>query len=690
MSSRRLEEDDDFELQEQGRVTHNESHNDFSESRPSIESADFQPQKKTIGEKFISTFKCFSNIGALIIVLIILIVLGAFAAFAGVLFTKERSCGGVKEKWSLFSTVSLEQNAATYTDVKSKYSSVIAKLQKAADVMNDIYLSQVWSKNLEVRHEILVPVCNEKPRRLFDANFGPWLRVGDEANFIKEEFLAEELDFEIPEHKPPQAGFYPSNMTIDAFYDWLDTKDEVTRKKALSPYSLIKEKTETVDKQKQIVTYVSEYHEEYKSQLTSASNYLKDAANLLKDASDATLKNFLVKRADALLNSNYDDSDIAWLQVTDENSPLEVTIGPYETYDDGLLGIKASFEALIGYRDGDSSKKLKTLVDHLQVIQNNLPIESEYKNRTVGSGNTIRVINEIYAGGMAKSLVKAVAYNLPNTPHIIENYGAKRVILKNVQKAKFIKVLQPISKVVVDGSQLELVNFDAFFTHVVAHELMHGVGPQTVYESNTHSKTETPIREALGGYYSPLEEAKADAGGLWMLGYLINNDLATFDFNIKSADTQAPASLLAKKSIYVTFLASIFRSVRFGIDDSHAKSAAIIFNYLREKGGVSLEKEDSKSKFSINMAFFEDAVQELTGKIMTIQATGNRKEAESFLKTYAVESSEIQEVNKELKELEESGTPIPIDIVIQDSSPTPQSSTVTSSYRSFLNHNLGL
>jgi hypothetical protein len=300
---------------------------------------------------------------------------------------------------------------------------------------------------------------------------------------------------------------------------------------------------------------------------------------------------------------------------------VDVTIGPYETYSDGLFGYKAAFEVYVTIRDDAETAKLAKFGGHLQALENALPIEARYRNPKLGASSPIRVVNVAYAGGEASSGVQTAAFNLPNDDRVIAAKGSKRVMLKNVQEAKFEKTLVPISRVVLDRSQQPDVSFDAFFTHVLMHELMHGLGPHNI----TVDGKETAVRLQLKDTYSAIEEAKADISGLWALQQLV--DKGVLDRGLE-------------RTMYTTFLASIFRSVRFGIAEAHGKGIALQFNYLTDEGAIRYD--DKTGTFAIVPAKVKDAVRKLTGQIMTLQAEGSYEKAKALLDRYGVVRPEMQ------------------------------------------------
>jgi hypothetical protein len=370
------------------------------------------------------------------------------------------------------------------------------------------------------------------------------------------------------------------------------------------------------------------YSQEYREFLIPAATLLRQASEL---ATNATLKNFLSKRADAFLKDDYYESDVAWMDL---DSPIDVTIGPYETYSDGLFGYKAAFEAYVTLRDAAESKKLERFGGVLQELENNLPLEPRYRNPKLGAAAPIRVVNVVYSSGEGNSGVQTAAFNLPNDERVVHEKGSKRVMLKNVQEAKFEKTLIPISRVVLSPAQQRDVSFDAFFTHVLAHELMHGLGPHTISVGGR----ETSVRKELKDVYSAIEEAKADITGLWAMQYLI--DKGVLDRSLE-------------RSLYTTFLASAFRSVRFGITEAHGKGVAMQFNYLTDEGAIKFDPQTKT--FSVVPARVKEAVRKLTHDLLTLEAEGSYDGAKAMLDKYGVVRPEMQGALDRLKN-------VPVDI----------------------------
>jgi hypothetical protein len=351
------------------------------------------------------------------------------------------------------------------------------------------------------------------------------------------------------------------------------------------------------------------YSEEYREFLGPAAKLLNEAAAL---TTNQTLKDFLNKRAAAFASNDYYDSDVAWMDL---DSPIDLTIGPYETYEDELFGYKAGFEAYVTLRDEAESAKLKKFSQYLQEIENNLPIDPGYRNPKLGAASPIRVVNEVFSSGEGNSGVQTAAFNLPNDERVVKEKGSKRIMLKNVQDAKFNKTLIPISRVVLNPAQQRNLAFDAFFTHILTHELMHGLGPHNI----TVNGEQTTVRKQLKELYSTIEEAKADITGLWALQYLIDKGVVDREM---------------QRTLYTTNLASMFRSVRFGITEAHGRGVAMQFNYLTDEGAIRFN--DQNGTFSVDETKIKEAVRKLTSEILTIEAEGAYDKAKALLDQYAL------------------------------------------------------
>jgi hypothetical protein len=486
------------------------------------------------------------------------------------------------------------------------------KLIEAARFMDRLYIRQVWSGNeaLFDRLKLDMSVAGKERFQLLEIELSPWSSLDHDAAFVDG----------VPP-RPPQADFYPPEMTREEFETWVGTLPPEEQQKANGFFYTIRRGADRK------LTAVS-YSQEYRDLLQPAASLLNEAAKLTDNPS---LQNFLVKRANAFLTNEYYDSDVAWMDL---DSPIELTIGPYETYMDKLFNYKAAFEAFVTLRNDAETSRLQKFSQYLQEIEDNLPIEKQYRNPKLGALAPIRVVDEVYVGGEAARGVQTAAFNLPNDERVVRAKGSKRVMLKNVQEAKFKHVLVPIAGFVLNKDQAASLAFEPFFSHILAHELMHGLGPQTI----TVAGKSTTVRQTMKELYSAIEEAKADIAGLFALQYLI--DKGTLEKSME-------------QPLYVTFLASAFRSVRFGVDEAHGKGVALQFNYLTDAG--AFQYEPATQTFKVNLEKVKGGVKRLTGEIMTLQAKGDYEAVKSMLEKYAV-------IRPEMKMILEKLSDVPVDI----------------------------
>src|SRR5438093_2377133 len=487
------------------------------------------------------------------------------------------------------------------------------KLIEAAKLLDGLFLRQVWSGNEALLKKLEADTSPEARERLhyFWINKGPWSRNEKNEPFIDG----------VPREKLPQAGFYPDDMTKDEFNAWVSGLSEQDKLRATGFFTVIRRGP---DGKLKIVPY----HEEYREFLEPAAKLLREAADL---TTNQTLKNFLTKRADAFMSDDYYASDVAWMDL---DSPIDVTIGPYETYEDELFGYKAAFEAYLTLRDDAETARLAKFSRYLQELEDHLPLDPTYRNPKLGAASPIRVVNEVFSSGEGNSGVQTAAFNLPNDERVVKEKGSKRIMLKNVQDAKFNKTLIPISRVVLDPAQQRDLAFDAFFTHILTHELMHGLGPHNI----TVNGEQTTVRKQLKELYSAVEEAKADITGLWALQYLIDKGVVD-----KSME----------RTLYTTNLASMFRSVRFGITEAHGRGVAMQFNYLTDEGAIKFN--EAAGTFSIDPAKVKQAVRKLTSELLTIEAEGSYEKARAILDKYAMIRPPMKSALEKLKT-------VPVDI----------------------------
>ncbi len=481
----------------------------------------------------------------------------------------------------------------------------LAKLIQAARIFDDIFIKQLWNGNPALYQRLQKDKTALGRERLhyFWINKGPWSELDEYKAFVPG----------VPPRKPLGANFYPEDMTKAQFEDWVSSLPPEEQEKAKGFFTVIRWKAnEGSNKAQDRSLTVVPYAEEYKEELTRVAGLLREAAGLTDNAS---LKKFLTTRADGFLSNDYYESDMAWMDL---DAPLDITIGPYETYNDELFGYKAAFEAYINLRDEQESARLAAFTDHLQEIEDHLPIEPQYRNPKIGAAAPIRVVDEIISAGDGAHAVQTAAYNLPNDERVVQQKGSKRVMLKNVQEAKFHSVLLPIAMKTLTRSASLDVNFGSFFTHIVAHELMHGLGPQQI---TVEGRNTTPRKE-LKELYGAIEEAKADATGLFALQYMMDHSK---DLGLEKV---LPSDEAAQRQLYVTFLASAFRSLRFGLNDAHGKGMAVQFNYLTDKGGFVAHGDGT---FSVDMDKIKDGVRDLDRDLLTLEAEGNYAGAKKML-----------------------------------------------------------
>jgi hypothetical protein len=474
----------------------------------------------------------------------------------------------------------------------------LGKLVQAGRIMDALYLRQVWGGNEAVLFDLLADESPLGRARLqaFLLNKGPWSELDHNAPFMPG----------VPV-KPEGANFYPAGATKAEVEAWLSGLPEAERARATNFFTTIRR---GLDGRFQAVPYSVEYQGE----LARAAALLRDAARL---TAEPTLKRFLESRADAFLSNDYYASDVAWMEL---DSALEPTIGPYEVYTDEWFNYKAAFEAFIAVRDAVESAKLARFGAELQDIEHHLPIPAEYRNPSLGTMAPIRVVNVVLAAGDGNHGVQTAAYNLPNDERVIREKGSKRVMLKNMQDAKFQQVLVPISKVVLAPADQARVSFDAFFTHILMHELMHGLGPHDI----TVAGRRTTVRQEMKEIYSALEEAKADISGLFALQYLV--DKGALDRSME-------------RTMYTTFLASAFRSIRFGVNEAHGRGIAVQLNALLDARAFTVAGDGT---FAVDAAAIKPAVAALTRDILLLQARGDYAGAKAMIDRLAVVRPEVR------------------------------------------------
>ncbi|KAJ2464579.1 hypothetical protein GGI03_003141 [Coemansia sp. RSA 2337] len=494
----------------------------------------------------------------------------------------------------------------------------LVKLADVSDLLNSAYYQQIWTGAPRLRQQLTEEAANSKQAaerfKLFELFRGPWDR-----SFENEPFI------ESVGAKPKSANVYPESMTKEEFDSWTETLNEADRKRAHGFYDIIKRG----DKGLELVPYSTEY----KEHLVPAAKLMREAADLVSDESFAR---FLRLRGDAFESNRYLESEVSWLNISHE-SALEAAVGPYETYEDEVFSAKAFFESMIHVRDFEGSSMLDKFTASLELVEHHLPIPEEYRNRDLVPPPIV-VVNQVYNGGDT-AVPMTAAYNLPNDEEAIERAGSKLTLIKNVQMGKVSSVLRPIANVVLAEADLEHVTFDAFFTHVLLHEVAHSNGPHRVVGSRD------TVRSRLLDLHSAFEEAKADITGLFAAQLLID---------------QGVIGDISARQFYTTYLASAFRSIRFGLAEAHGLGQAMQLSYLLEQGGFIYDPETEK--FAVNMERIGKVVADLTRDIMIIQGDGDRQSAEVFRDRYGRILPEVKTALDRLRDVPIDIAPIWVDI----------------------------
>ncbi len=523
----------------------------------------------------------------------------AVLVISGCITQKEDTSMDIDDRLAQYTTFTLEADLSELTENQKK---MIPLLIEAAKEMEEVFWLQAYGNK-----DDLMEGLSEKEQRFAEINYGPWDRLNG-----NEPFLAGVGS------KPAGANFYPNDMLTAEFESWeSDAKDDL--------YTLVRR-----DGDGNLITIP--YHEAFATEHERAADLLRQAAEL---AEDDGFKSYLELRADALLDDEYHESDLAWMDM--KNNTIELVIGPIETYEDQLFGYKAAHEAFVLIKDKAWSDRLSKYAAVLPELQEGLPVPEEYKAETPGSDSDLNAYDAVYYAGDANAGSKTIAINLPNDEEVQLAKGTRRLQLKNSMKAKYDKILIPISEVLIAEDQRPYISFDAFFGNTMFHEVAHGLGIKNTINGNG------TVREALRNHASALEEGKADVLGLYMVDALREKDM------IEDGSPEED---------YVTFLASIFRSIRFGSSSAHGRANLIRFNYFQEMGAFDYDEETET--YRINFDRVDEAVASLSEKILTLQGNGDYDAVDAFVKEYAVETEQLK---ASLSKLSEQN--IPVDIIFE-------------------------
>ncbi|MBN9350444.1 MAG: hypothetical protein J0H55_07150 [Chitinophagaceae bacterium] len=495
-----------------------------------------------------------------------------------------------------YATVKLTTDMSKLTDTEKK---MIPLLINAAQIMDTLFGYQTYG-NLD---SLINSIQDPATKKFAVINYGPWDRLQNDSPFIAGTGT-----------KPLGANFYPKDMTKEEF-EKSDLKDKT------GLYNFIRR-----DANGKLITVP--FHIQFKDQLERASDLLRQAAKI---AGDKGLKNYLELRADALQNDDFQKSDFAWLDM--KNNGLDIVIGPIETYEDQLFGYKASYESYVLVKDKDWSQRLAKYASLLPQLQDSLPVAAKYKQEKPGSDGDLNAYDVVYYAGSANAGGKTIAINLPNDEEVQLKKGTRRLQLKNAMQAKFDKMMTPIANILITPEQRQYVTFDAFFANTMFHEVAHGLGIKNTIDGKG------TVRKALKQYASALEEGKADILGLFMVEQLLQKGELKGDL----------------KDFYTTFIAGIFRSVRFGAGDAHGIANMIRFNYFKEHNAFTRLDDGT---YKINYDNMKGAIDNLSNLILTLQGNGDY---DGVAKLVAEKGKIGEQLQKDLDRLKAAN--IPVDVI---------------------------
>lgn len=507
----------------------------------------------------------------------------------------------VKPRPGIYADFTLTADLSGLTDNQRQ---MIGLLIDAAQIMDDLF----WRQTFGDDHESwLASIADADTRRFAELNYGPWDRLDDDKPFM-----------EGIGAKPPGANFYPQDMSKEEFAAaYLPGKN--------GQYSLIRRDQEGALK-------LIPYHVAYAGELKAAADLLRAAAKLAESTDFAS---YLKLRAAALISDEYQVSDMFWMGVRDNQ--IDVVIGPIETYEDALFGYRAAYEAYVLIKDLEWSDRLSRFADFLPALQEGLPVPAEYKWETPGTDSDLNAYDVVYYAGDSNAAGKTIAINLPNDEAVQLSRGTRRLQLKNAMRAKFDKIVEPIADELIDESQREHISFDAFFANTMFHEVAHGLGIK-----NTIDGTGT-VRAAMLDMAASMEEGKADILGLYMITELHKaGELGDVDL----------------RDYYVTFMTSVFRSIRFGASSAHGKANMVRFNFFLDSGAFVRDAESGR--YSVDFDRMETAMTDLSRLLLTLQGDGDYEGAVELAASHGIIQPQLQ---ADLERLTEAN--IPVDITFQ-------------------------
>ena len=513
------------------------------------------------------------------------------------------------ERLAQFAPVAIDADVSTLAPWER---AVLARLIEASDIMHELFMLQVSPNNLAWRNALAAGADTREgqaARDYFNVMAGPWDRLAENEPFLD------------VGPKPAGAGYYPSDITSEEIDEWLRLHPE--DRQAFTSYFTMIERDHGM-------LVAIPYSVKFRDRLERAAGLLNEAASLSQNAS---LSTYLRTRAASFLSDDYFESDMAWMDIA--GTRVEPTIGPYEVYEDALMGWKAAFESFVTIEDPAASAELAQLKGAMRHLEENLPIEDRYKNLDRSFESPIRVVDVVYTAGDTRAGVQTIAFNLPNDERVREAKGSKKVMLRNVARAKFDAILLPIAREVLDPAIAADIEFTPWFTNVVAHELSHGVGPGNITLPNG---TQTTVNQALRERYSAMEEAKADVTGLHNLTVLAGDGMYDDDF---------------VRRAYLGHVADMFRATRFGATEAHGLANLVQFNWMVERGAIRFDA--ATGRFAVDYPRLVEANRALATEILEIQARGDYDAAVALLTRYGSVSPQMRAAIERLEA-------VPVDI----------------------------
>ena len=504
--------------------------------------------------------------------------------------------------------------APDYSYLPENEQEVVALLVEASRYIGKAFAIQVNKKNwlLEKALETYIGTDDQVYYDYFKIMVGPWDRLDNNAPFIN-----------LDELKPSGANYYPADMTTEAFEDWIaahpDDEEAFT-----SEFTMIRRLGDRL--------VAIPYPWYFGDLLRPAARLMRKAA---RKTSDPTLAKYLRSRAKSFFTNNYRQSDIDWIGLSGD---IELVIGPYEVYEDELFNYKAAYESFVCLVDREESQKLDTIQNYRAQLVENFPVSPEYDLEPRGLSSPIKVVNEVFAAGDARVGIPAIAFNLPNDAWVRENVGSKNVMLKNMLEAKYDGVLIPIKDTILAPQDRDKPTFDGFFNFVLMHEISHGLNPGNIVVDGV----ETTVRDELKELYSTIEECLADVESIWNNLYMIN-----------VPDSPMPPGL--QDSLFASYLAGMFRSIRFGIDSAHGGGIAMQLNWHLENGGFNFNED---GQFYVDETALIESVRSLVNKLLVIELTGDYNAAKALIDDYRYVSPQVQAVLDGLVD-------VPVDVIKQ-------------------------